>query len=204
VDRLKVLKRAAIDAMRERTVEWRRSLDEGPVNNLMPLRSRDLPNPITVKALPDIAATDPVDLLATISLPAKGSRTEEDIEKAIAYLEDKTNTADTLEALAAMAKQPTEAADIAMRWSSKATVMPSLTTLSDGTALDPKITTMIVRKPALYSETQTFNAANAMLPALAGELTQEMLFGPKRRLVIQAFHGLAKPADSVVEKDQTQ
>ncbi|MGO8377710.1 hypothetical protein ACC745_18635 [Rhizobium ruizarguesonis] len=204
VERLKVLKLAVIPAMRERTVEWRRSLDERPVNNLMPLRRRDLPNPITVMALPDIAATDPVDLLATIFLPAKPSRTEEDIEKAIAYLEDKTNTADTLEALMVLAKEPKEAADIAMRWSSKATVMPGLISLSDGTALDPKITTMIVRKPALYSETQTFNTANAKLPALADELTQEMLFGPKRRLVIQAFHGLAKPADSLVEKDQTQ
>ena len=203
VDRLEVLKRAVIAAMRARTIAWRRFHDEQPVHGLMPLRRSELPGLTTVSAMPSIAATDPVDVLATVGLPARAGRTEADVEAAIAALEDRINTADTLEALAALARLPTDPADIAMRWSSQVTVMPRLKDLSGGAALDPKITTMIVIKPALSSESKTFKAANEELPPIADELSQEMLFGPKRRLVIQAFRGLAKPADSVVDKDQS-
>ena len=97
------------------------------------------------------------------------------MEAAIAALEDRNNTADTLEALAALSRLPTDPADIAMRWSSQVTVMPRLKDLSGGAALDPKITTMIVIKPALSSESETFKAANEELPPIADALSQEML-----------------------------
>lgn len=200
INRLQVLKRVVIDAMRMRTVARRRFADEQPIHNLMP--QRRLVMGVNASALPDIALTDPVDLLAAVALPAKAGRTETDVEAVIAALEGTENTADTLQTLAALAKQPKQAAEIAVRWSKQATVIAKLNDLSDSKALDPKITTIIVRKPAMISETRKFEPASTELAALADELTEEMLFGQKRRLKIQAFHGLAKPVDSVVERDQ--
>jgi hypothetical protein len=40
------------------------------------------------------------------------------------------------------------------------------------------------------------------LPSLLDRLTEEMLFGPQRRLVIQAVHGLAQPKDDTVERSE--
>ncbi|WP_378944050.1 hypothetical protein [Mesorhizobium sp. ANAO-SY3R2] len=201
--RLAALRLAVLDAMRARAVAWRRFHDEQPLHMLRPLRRSDVPDKVTVAALPPIAVTDPFDLVATIRLPRKWTRTEADVEAAIAALEDEPNTADTLDALVALARQPEEAAEVAMRWSCRAVAQPSLESLSDGAALDLKITTIILNKPALLWETRKLAPANLLLPALVDELTEEMLFGPQRRLVIQAFHGLAKPAHDAVERDQS-
>jgi hypothetical protein len=125
-------------------------------------------------------------------------RTADKIEAAFNALENTINAADTLAGLATMMTRPDDAADIAMRWSCRASAEPELNKLEpDG---GPLIRTMILVKPATQVETEVLRKAHADLPALADSLTQTMMFGPRRHLVIQAFHGLAQPQNDVVPR----
>jgi hypothetical protein len=133
-------------------------------------------------------------------------------------LEKVTNAADTLASLANMMPQPGAAADILMRWSCRDAVEAKLTGKFKPASSDPDIKTMILVKPAKKDETAALSPTQLMkakrpkranksrladdhaLTDLADNLTKTMVFGPRRRLVIQAFHGLAKPQDDIVER----
>ncbi|UPJ59729.1 hypothetical protein [Bradyrhizobium sp. 192] len=197
---LEELRRTVLNAMRARMIALRRDSDEQPKHNLVPLRS-NLPADININLdeLRKLSETSPVDFVATVHLPENAARTADEIEAAFTALEDKANAADTLESLAAMMDRPGEAADIAMRWSSRKAVEPELDKLHPESPLAPK--TMILIEPATKDEIAELKPAHASLPALAGDLTQTMVLGPRRHLVIQAFHGLAQPQDDVVQRE---
>lgn len=196
---LEELRRTVLSAMRARMIALRRDSDEQPKHDLVPLRSNDLPADINLDELRKLSETSPVDFVATVHLPENAVRTADEIEAAFTALEDKANVADTLESLAAMMDRPGEAADIAMRWSSRKAVEPELDKLHPESPPAPK--TMILIKPATKDEIAELKPAHASLPALAGDLTQRMVLGPRRHLVIQAFHGLAQPQDDVVRRE---
>ncbi|UVC19345.1 hypothetical protein [Mesorhizobium onobrychidis] len=198
VDALKVLKAAVLEAMRARTISRRRSVDEGPKHNLLPIRSDEVPAGINLGELRKLPSNSPVDFLAMIHLKADAGRTVDQIKAVFTALENIPNAADTLAGLAAMMTQPSAAADIAMRWSCGAAAEPELNKLQP--ASGPEITTMILVKPATRSETAALGKAHQDLPPLADSLTRTMVFGPRRHLVIQAFHGLAEPQDDIVQR----
>jgi hypothetical protein len=196
---LEELKRTVLNAMRARMIALCRDSDEQPKHNLPPLRSNDLPAGINLDELRKLSETSPVDFVATVHLPDNAARTADEIEAAFTALEDKANAADTLESLAAMMERPGEAADIAMRWSSRKAVEPELDKLHPDSPPVPK--TMVLIKPAKKDEIAELAPAHADLPILVGNLTRTMVLGPRRHLVIQAFHGLAQPQDDVVQRE---
>jgi hypothetical protein len=196
---LEELRRTVLNAMRARMIALRRDSDEQPKHHLVPLRSNELPAGIDLGELRKLSETSPIDFVATVHLPENAARTADEIEAVFAALEDKVNAADTLETLAAMMERPGEAADIAMRWSSRKAVEPELDKLHPDSPPVPKA--MILIKPATKDEIAELVPAQAGLPVVAGDLTQTMVLGPRRHLVIQAFHGLAKPQDDVVQRE---
>lgn len=199
---LEELRRTVLNAMRARMIALRRNSDEQPKHDLVPLRSNELPKVIKLDELRKLSETSPIDFVATVHLPENAARTTDEIEAVFTALEDKVNTADTLESLAAMMERPGEAADIAMRWSSRKVVEPELDKLHPDNPPVPK--TMILVKPATKDEIAELKPADdtLTLAVLAGNLTQTMVLGPRRHLVIQAFHGLAQPQDDVVQREQ--
>ena len=78
-------------------------------------------------------------------------------------------------------------------------IAPILGTLRLNTALT-NVAAMIANKPATKSESARFYEAEPTLPGLANDLSETMIFGPRRRLVVQAFHGLAKPDEDTVQR----
>ncbi|MDB5584438.1 MAG: hypothetical protein JWR80_9614 [Bradyrhizobium sp.] len=196
---LEGLKRTVLNALRAHMIALRRDSDEQPKHDLVPLRSNDLPAGINLDELRKLSETSPIDFVAAVHLPENAARTAEEIEAAFTALEDKANTADTLESLAAMMERPGEAADIPMRWSSRKVAEPELDKLHPDTP--PVLKTMVLIKPAKKDEIAELAPAHADLPVLAGNLTQTMVLGPRRHLVIQAFHGLAQPQDDIVQRE---
>lgn len=196
---LEELRRIVLNAMRGRMIAHCRHRDEQPKHKLTPLRSNDLPAGIDLVELRKLSDASPIDFVATVHLPESTTRTADEIEAVFTALEEKTNAADTLQSLVAMMEQPGAAADIAMRWSSRKLVEPELDKLHPDSPPAPK--TMILIKPATKDEIAELAAAQAGLTVLAGNLTQTMVLGPRRHLVIQAFHGLAQPQDDVVQRE---
>ncbi|WP_439923634.1 hypothetical protein [Nitrobacter sp. JJSN] len=199
VKTLEGLRRSVLNAMRARMIALRRDSDEKIQHKLAPLRSNDLPDKINLDELRKLSETGPIDFVTTVHVPENAGRTADEIEAVFTALEGTANTADTLDSLAAMMERPGEATDVAMRWSSRKAVEPELDKLHPDKAPAPK--TMILITPATKDEVDALRPAHIDLPALAGNLTQTMVLGPRRHLVIQAFHGLAKPQDDVVQRE---
>jgi hypothetical protein len=187
------------DAMRARAIAQRRHQDTAPKHNLSPMQSDRIPNGIDLEKLPKLSPENPIDLLAIVKLPAYGQRTAATIEAAFTALEAIPNTGDTLVDLATLLRTPMVAANIAMRWSAKDVVVNELKRLSDK-SLELNIALMVASMPATRDESAKFLDAHAKLPGLADELSEAMLFGPRRRLLIQAFHGLAAPDEDIVQR----
>lgn len=174
----------------------RRHTDDMPWNGLAPLR----------RAAPDgLMATDwtvkpagPFDYVASLTLPPAPGREKAAVEVAFEALEGEAHTAETLEGLLLLWFDPARSIQLQLRGFGLPAVRPVLTQLAGGTPIAPSISAVILRFPALTTETA---GAPGQLPALLDTMTEEMLFGPgKKRLLIQAFHGLAKPQEDHVER----
>ncbi|MEY9404571.1 hypothetical protein ABIF79_011010 [Bradyrhizobium japonicum] len=202
VDALKALKTSVLNAMRARAISRRRSLDDVPKHNLLPIRSNEVPAvaDIDLNELRKLKSDNPVDFIAMVRLKADTARTVGNIEDAFKALENTLNAADTLAGLATMMTQPGMAADIPMRWSCRLTAEPELNKLNPESG--PVIISMILLKPANLAETAALSkvSANEYMSKLADDLSRTMVFGPRRHLLIQAFHGLAAPQEDIVQR----
>lgn len=178
----------------------RRREDEAPVRGLPPIRS-DVPQGLNQTAFP---APRPrlLDFIATVTLTEDAERNPAKVETAFVALQTEPGAADTLEDLAALWERPHRAALIRLRWSNATNIMAALQPLVEvgGEPLQPRIGILVLLSPMPRSISQAFARAHADLPDLLDRLTAEMLFGPRRRLVIQALHGLAQPKDDNVKR----
>jgi hypothetical protein len=179
-------------------VTKRRHADEVPWHGLAPLRQK-APEGIKTVGL-TVDATGPIDFVASFEMPADLGRSREVIEAAVGALESVAQTADALDGLLMMWFNPTQSIQIPLRWSGLAAIAPVLTQLAGVGGIVPSIGTVILRMPMLRTETTGLSGAHPELPALLDAMTEEMLFGPSRRLLIQAFHGLAQPQEDHVER----
>ncbi|MDH4458040.1 MAG: hypothetical protein QE272_04990 [Nevskia sp.] len=176
----------------------RRHLDEVPWRGLASLRD-EAPTPVTTAHL-TADADGPVDFVATVELPNDDRRSKAAIENAFSVLEATAQTAETLEGLLLLWFAPTQRIQLPLRWSGWAAIEPVLTPLSRDRLNALSISTVILRKPMLQAETTGMVNAHAGLPALLDTMTRAMLFGRGGKLVIQAFHGLAKPVEGDIEE----
>ena len=143
-----------------------------------------------------------LDFIATVTLTEDAERNPAKVETAFVALQTEPGAADTLEDLAALWERPHRAALIRLRWSNATNIMAALQPLVEvgGEPLQPRIGILVLLSPMPRSISQAFARAHADLPDLLDRLTAEMLFGPRRRLVIQALHGLAQPKDDNVKR----
>lgn len=179
-------------------VTKRRHADEVPWHGLATFRQK-APDGIKTAGL-TVDATGPIDFVASFEMPADLRRSREVIEAAFEALESVAQTADALDGLLMMWFNPTQSIQIPLRWSGLAAIAPVLTQLAGVGGIVPSISTVILRMPMLRTETTGLSGAHPELPALLDAMTEEMLFGPSRRLLIQAFHGLAQPQEDYVER----
>lgn len=179
-------------------VTKRRHADEVSWHGLAALRQK-APEGIKTMGL-TVDTTGPLDFVASFGMPADLGRSREVIETAFGALESVAQTADALDGLLMMWFNPTQSIQIPLRWSGLAAIEPVLTQLARVGGIVPSISTVILRMPMLRTETTGLSGAHPELPALLDAMTEEMLFGPGRRLLIQAFHGLAQPQEDHVER----
>lgn len=179
-------------------VALRRHIDEVPWRGLAPLR-REAPDGVSTGGW-TVEPTGPFDFVATATLQQAPGRQREAVEAVFEALEAAAHTAEALEGLLLLWFDPTRSIQLQLRGSGLAAIEPALTQLTGGNPIAPSISAVILRMPALKTETAGLAGAHAQLPPLLDAMTEEMLFGPGKRLLIQAFHGLAKPQEDHVER----
>jgi len=199
------LQAAVAIALRAYAVAWmvygvaqRRFEDETPWHGQSVIR-RSAPGPIDTAAL-RASAADPFDFVASVELAQDALRQQEQVEAAFTSLEQQKHSAEALEGLAALWFEPGRSVRIQLRWAEHVAIKAVLRLLPGGGAITPVVSAVLLRMPALKSETASLAPANQALPELLEAMTMEMLFGPGRRLLIQAFHGLAVPEEDHVER----
>jgi hypothetical protein len=173
----------------------RRHTDDTPWNGLAPLR-RAAPGGLMATDWTVIPA-GPFDYVASLTLPPAPGREKAAIEAAFEALEGEAHTAETLEGLLLLWFDPARSIQLQLRGFGLPAISPVLTPLAGGTPIAPSISAVILRLPALTTETAS---TPGQLPAQLDDMTVEMLFGPGKRLLIQAFHGLAKPQEDHIER----
>lgn len=193
------LKPVAMDALFAYALAWwayliaaRRYEDEPAVHGYAPLRAK-APEDTAADELPKALATNgPVDVVVSVVLEAN-SKNQEAIETAFAALEGAPGTADTLEGLATLWQDTARGCNLRVRWSARESVETALALEEP----DYVVETVVVRTPCLETESKVFADA---LRALVDRLSREMLLGPRRDLIIQAFHGLARPVTDTLPR----
>jgi hypothetical protein len=198
IARIKGVRDAAITGMQKFAAASRRVRDEIPFIGLPPATA-PVPSGVAIGKLPPVASSDPIDVVLETVIDADASRTAASIDTAFDALEDVVNAGPTLEALASMRASPTSECVVPFLWSAQAKTQPALQPLSSG-LFRPQAVGVILRKPASIDESTRFEAAHARLPALIDDLTSAMVLGPRRRLVLQASHGLKKPVTDEIER----
>ncbi|MEH6435861.1 hypothetical protein [Massilia sp. DD77] len=184
---------AVLEAMRQFVIDERRHRDELPFAGIEAV-SEPLPPASDLAQWP---ASDAHDALAVLSMPA-GPRAAADVDSAFDALETVVGAAPTLAALARMRRDPSAAIELPMWWSARAAVAPVLDILAQvGGGMQPAVQglAMRVRAPFEAAEIAALGAVHADLPALAGDISRRMLFGAKRKLLIQALQGQEKPLE---------
>ncbi len=176
----------------------RRHADDVPWQGLAALRQKAPADLKTTRWAVDPAG--PFDFIATLSLPQDSGRTQEAIEAAFEALKASANTAETLESLLSLWFNPKGAIEVHLRGAGMPAIEPVLKQLNAGQPIAPQVSTVILRMPALASETAGLAGAHEKLPDQMDAMSVEMLLGPGRRLLIQAFHGLAQPQEDHVER----
>lgn len=176
----------------------RRHTDDVPWQGLAPLRRAAPADLKTTEWAVDPAG--PFDFIATLSLPPDSGRTKKAVEAAFEALEASENTAETLESLLSLWFNPKGAIEVHLRGAGMPAIEAVLTPLNAGQPMAPQISTVILRMPALASETAGLVGVHKDLPARLDAMSVEMLLGPGRELLIQAFHGLAQPQEDHVER----
>jgi hypothetical protein len=173
----------------------RRRRDEMPRHGLAPYRVSPLPA-IEPDKLPAIDPAGSIDLVAVIPLDGKQRNGVADFAAAFDALANVVNAADTLESLIALIDRPTGPILVPIHWSCHAAALAALHFLPT-TGLH--FVAMIATEPPTGAEAAAF-AANEALRALVGRTGREMLFGPQRRLVVQAFNGALPSIVQMVEE----
>lgn len=176
----------------------RRHDDDVPWQGLAPLRQMAPAGLKTTNWAVD--PSSPFDFIATLSLPRDSGRTQEAVEAAFEALKASASTAEALEGLQLLWFNPTGSIEVHLRGAGMPAIEPVLKQLNAGQPIAPQVSTVILRMPALASETAVLVGAHKDLPALLDAMSVEMLLGPGRELLIQAFHGLAKPQEDHVKR----
>lgn len=187
---------AVLVAMRQFVIDERRRLDDIPYAGIEPV-TEALPPDANLANWP---VSDAHDALAVLPLAA-AARSVADVDAAFDAIEAVPGAGPTLAALAAMRRVPEGATELPLRWSARTAIEPALQLLASaggGAAADYQAVALVVRAPLLGAEIAALGAVDLALPARAEAITRRMLFGPRRKLVLQAMQGQKPPLESEV------
>jgi hypothetical protein len=196
--RLARINDAIITGVQRYVAAGRRAQDEIPFAGLTPV-SKEVPGDPDLSHAPQLALDGPVDLVAQLGLGNDDNRTTAKVDAAFDKLEAVQNAGITLEALAEMREKPTLARSLPLLWSAQTSVLPELLGLADPQPT-PEAIRVLVRKPATVAEGKAFAPAQASLPGIIDRITTGMVLGPRRRLILNAFHGVKKPVTAEIKR----